>query len=251
MIIETRSPQRGTQQTTAMQGEKARAVTFESLPADVAASCVRLGQGVTAVRGMVLARQGEAAVRCYYVRSGYARVTSSTPDGHEILVGFMGPRDVIGQAAAAECGDRYLATTTACQAMELVGWTRETALQLADRFPSVHARLDALLLRNGEVLLKRLHTMGPARVPQRLANALLELAARHGTRDRIGIEIGPRVTREDLAALTGSTLYTVSRVLAAWQRQGLLISHRGRVHVIAPSRLRLLARRDTDAASVA
>jgi CRP-like cAMP-binding protein len=102
-------------------------------------------------------------------------------------------------------------------------------------------------LRNSEILLNRLHTLGQGRIPQRLANAVLELAARHGRRDPIGIALGPRVTREDLAALTGSTLYTVSRVLAAWERQGLLTSHRGRMHLIAPSRLRVLARGDNGA----
>jgi CRP/FNR family transcriptional regulator, nitrogen oxide reductase regulator len=219
-----------------------RTVTFASLPAQVAACCLRVGRRVNAIRGMVLARQGEEAAVCYYVHSGYAKAISSAPDGHDILVGFMGPRDVIGQSAAAQAGDRYLATTTASEAMELVAWPRSTALELAERFPEVHARLEALLLRNTEILLKRLHTVGgQARVPQRLASILLELAVRHGTRDQPGIAIGPKVTREDLAALTGTSLYTVSRVLADWQRQGLLVSRRGRLHVIAASRLRELA----------
>ena len=100
----------------------------------------------------------------------------------------------------------------------------------------------ALFLRNTEILLNRLHNVGgPARVRQRLASILLELAVRHGTRDQTGIAIGPTVTREDLAALTGTTLYTVSRVFAAWERQGLIVSRRGRLHVIAPSRFRELA----------
>jgi CRP-like cAMP-binding protein len=206
-----------------------------------------MGRRVDATRGTVLARQGEDAGTCYYVRSGYAKAISSTPDGHDVLLAFMGPRDVIGQSAAATAGDRYLATTTASEAMELVAWPRATALELAARFPEVHARLDALLVRNTEILLKRLHSVvGQARVPQRLANVLLELATRHGTRDQIGIAIGPRVTRDDLAALTGTTLYTVSRVLADWQRQGLLASRRGRLHVIATSRLRRLGSGDED-----
>jgi CRP-like cAMP-binding protein len=222
-------------------------VTFTSLPAQVAACCLKAGRVVNATRGTVLARQGDDAAVCYYVRSGYARATSSAPDGHQVLVGFLGPRDVIGQAAAAETGDRYLATTIASDPMELVAWTRAAALELADRYPDVHGRLDALLLRNSQILLKRLHTvMGQAKVPQRLASVLVELVVRHGTRDNIGIAIGPRVTREDFAALTGTTLYTVSRVLAGWQRQGLLASSRGRLHVLAPLRFRQLASGGTD-----
>ena len=217
-------------------------VTFESLPADVAAGCVRLGQAVSVRRGSVLARQGEEAVRCYYVRSGFGRVLSISPQGHEILVGFIGPRDVIGQSAAVESEDRYLATTVASEPMELVAWNREVALQLADRFPEVHARLDALLVRNFRTLMKRIHTVSEGKIPRRLASALLELAARHGTRHEAVIVIEPRVTREDLSRLTGTTLYTVSRVLASWQVRGLLTSRRGRIQLIDLSGLRMLAR---------
>ena len=219
-----------------------RTVTFESLPADVAAYCVRLGRSVTVHRGSVLARQGENAVRCYYVRTGYARVVSISPDGHQILVGFSGPQDLVGQMAAAETGDRYLASTIACQSMNLIAWGRSEALALTERFPEVHARLDALLLQNGRLLIKRLHTVSEGRVPQRVANVLLELAARHGKRDLRGVAIEAPVTREDLAGLTGTTLYTVSRVLAGWQLQGVLESRRGRVRLTDPSRLKMLAR---------
>jgi hypothetical protein len=39
-------------------------------------------------------------------------------------------------------------------------------------------------------------------------------------------------------------MYTVSRVLASWQHQGVLTTHRGRLRVTNPARLRALARRD-------
>ena len=125
-----------------------------------------------------------------------------------------------------------------------IGWDCQAALRLSERFPEVHARLDALLARNVALLMKRLHTVSGGTVPRRLADALLELAARHGTPDVTGISIAPRVTREDLAGLTGATMYTVSRVLASWQHQGVLTTHRGRLRVTDPAHLRVLARRD-------
>jgi CRP-like cAMP-binding protein len=72
---------------------------------------------------------------------------------------------------------------------------------------------------------------------------LLELAARHGRRESAGIAIEPPVTREDLAGCTGTTLYTVSRVLAGWQQDGILTSTRGRLTLLDTRRLRALARR--------
>jgi CRP/FNR family transcriptional regulator, nitrogen oxide reductase regulator len=217
------------------------ATTFKRLPTDVAARCARLGHVLSVPRGAVLAAQGREASRCYYVRTGYARVTTISHGGHDVLVAYMGPRDLIGHSAAVNCEDRYLATTVAAEPMTLIEWDRDVALRLARQFPDVHARLEALLVRNLKVLMTRLHTVSDGSVPQRLARALLELASRHGRRDATGIRIEPPVTREDLAGLTGTTLFTASRVVAAWQRQGLLSSSRGHVHLTNESRLRALA----------
>jgi CRP-like cAMP-binding protein len=224
------------------QAVGARSHTFERVPADVAAYCVRLGEAAAAKRGDVLSRQGDSARRCYYVRSGYARVTSNSPAGHQILVGYIGPHDIVGQAAATRATNSYLATTVAVQRMELICWTREAALALGEQFPEIHARLDALFARNMKIVLARLHTVSEGRLPGRLATALLELAARHGTPDGQGVAIGPLVTRDDLAALTGASMYTVSRVLADWEHRGLLTSRRGRVRLVDLARLRALAR---------
>ena len=221
-----------------------RRVTFETVPTHVAACCVRMGQELSVSRGTVLTRQGDDAARCYYVRAGYARVLSTSPAGNQVLVGYLGPRDVVGQAAAMQAGRTYVATAIATGTMDLIEWDRDAALLLSERFPEVHARLDALLVRNVRLLMKRLHTVSGGTLPRRLADALLELAARHGTPDVTGIAIAPRVTREDLAGLTGTTMYTVSRVLASWQHQGVLTTHRGRLRVTNPARLRVLARRD-------
>ena len=49
------------------------------------------------------------------------------------------------------------------------------------------------------------------------------------------------VTRQELADLVGTTLFTVSRLLAAWEHQGLIHSTRGHVTVTKPSALKVLA----------
>jgi CRP-like cAMP-binding protein len=216
--------------------------TFDGVSAEVAEYCLRLGRPLTAKRGDILARQGDAADRCFYVRSGYGKVTSNSLDGHQILLCFVGPGDLVGQSAATPDLETYLATTVVVQLMELVFWTREVALEISMQFPEIHARLDASLARNGQILLARLHTVGEGPVPRRLASALLELGDRHGEATERGVTIGPLVTREDLANLTGSSLYTASRVLSEWETAGLIVSRRGRLRLLDVARLRSLAR---------
>src|SRR5262249_52896109 len=153
----------------------------------------------------------------YVVRSGYAKLVSTSPDGHEVLVGIAGPRDAFGHAAMAERERDYMVTATALTPMELAIWARAKAHELSAKFPQVHARLDAQLMATLELVLGRLHTVSEGHVPQRLTRALLELAERHGEKQARGIAIMPPLTRQDLAALTGTTLYTVSRLLAEWE----------------------------------
>jgi CRP/FNR family transcriptional regulator, nitrogen oxide reductase regulator len=220
----------------------ARKHTFDGVSAEVAEYCLRLGRPLTAKRGDILARQGDAADRCFFVRSGYGTVTSNSLDGHQILLCFVGPGDLVGQSAATPDLETYLATTVVVQLMELVFWTRDVALEISMQFPEIHARLDASLARNGQILLARLHTVGEGPVPRRLASVLLELGDRHGEATERGVTIGPLVTREDLANLTGSSLYTASRVLSEWEADGLIVSRRGRLRLLDVARLRSLAR---------
>jgi CRP-like cAMP-binding protein len=42
------------------------------------------------------------------------------------------------------------------------------------------------------------------------------------------------ITRQDLAEMTGTTLYTVSRILSGWEAQGLIQSGRERIVIRFP-----------------
>lgn len=205
--------------------------TFHGVDDDVVAYCLQHAALATARRGELLIRQGERASLVYVVRTGYAKMVSMSPDGHEVMVGIVGPRDVFGQAAMMEDQRDYLVTATALTGMDLAIWARAKALELSKQFPQIHSRLDAQLVQNLEILLGRVHSVSEGRVSQRMARVLLELAERHGEARPPGIAILPPLTRQDLAALTGTTLYSASRLLADWEHKGLLTTSRGSVRI--------------------
>ena len=209
-----------------------RISSFNGLSDDVVNYCLEHAELSTARRGELLTQQGEPARLVYVIKSGYAKFVSTSPDGHEVLVGIAGPFDVFGQAAASEHMRAYLVTTTALTPMELVTWSRAKALELANRFPEIHSRLDAQMIANLDLVLGRLHTVSEGHVPQRLTRALLELAERHGDKQPRGVSINPPLTRQDMAALTGTTLYTVSRLLADWEHRGFVATSRGHVQLL-------------------
>jgi CRP-like cAMP-binding protein len=68
------------------------------------------------------------------------------------------------------------------------------------------------------------------------------LSERHGKRDGGGVSLPVPLTRQDLAALTGTTLYTASRVVSNWVNADIVESHRARLKVKRMNRLMKLAR---------
>jgi CRP-like cAMP-binding protein len=51
-----------------------------------------------------------------------------------------------------------------------------------------------------------------------VARCLLRLARQTGQKIEGGVLIGLPLSREDLAKMTGTTLYTVSRILSGWEQ---------------------------------
>lgn len=49
------------------------------------------------------------------------------------------------------------------------------------------------------------------------------------------------LSRQDVAEMTGTTLYTVSRVLSAWESRGIVQSQRQRIVLTTPSALVAIA----------
>ena len=67
-------------------------------------------------------------------------------------------------------------------------------------------------------LEERFRELATERVAPRVAHQLIRLLEQVGSNGEV--EIG--LSREDLAQMTGTTMYTVSRLLSAWEAHGLV-----------------------------
>jgi CRP-like cAMP-binding protein len=95
--------------------------------------------------------------------------------------------------------------------------------------------------------LTRVRELSTERVGARLAHTLLRLATQCGRTTADGVLIDHVLTRQDLADLTGTTLYTVSRTLSEWDAQGLVRSVGRKLLVPSPARLQAVAESDAGA----
>jgi CRP-like cAMP-binding protein len=78
-------------------------------------------------------------------------------------------------------------------------------------------------------------------VEQRVARALLRLVSQAGREVETGLLIDLSLSRQNLAEMTGTTLYTTSRLLSEWKRQGLVETGREQVIIRQLAALRAIA----------
>jgi CRP-like cAMP-binding protein len=83
-------------------------------------------------------------------------------------------------------------------------------------------------------LQRRYKELATERVERRVARTLLRLTRQTGKRTAEGVLLDLPLSRQDLGELTGTTLYTVSRILSRWEQEGLIITGRERVTVRKP-----------------
>ena len=89
--------------------------------------------------------------------------------------------------------------------------------------------------------LTRVREMTTLRVGARLAITLMRLVRQCGRQTAEGVLITHPLTRQELADLVGTTLYTVSRTLSQWETDGVLESRKRHLLIRAPKVLAALA----------
>lgn len=192
-------------------------------------------------RNEAVARQGEPVRALALVESGLLKLVQLTPDGHELIVRFVGPGEPFGGIVVLEAA-AYPVTALALEPTRLLAWPVEVLGPLLDRYPQVRLNITREIAAHMTDALTRVRELATERVSQRLAHTLLRLMRQTGAPAPGGMLIAHPLTRQELADLTGTTLYTVSRTLSKWQAQGILQSTRRQLLICQPRRLEVLSR---------
>lgn len=189
--------------------------------------------------------QGAEAASFFLLLHGHVRAAKTTPDGHQMVVRYVSPGEIFGVAPAIGL-TRYPATATAVADSVVLAWPSARWSDLAARYPSIAAGAMQTIGARLQEAHTRIIEMTTEEVERRVAHALLRLAKQAGRKIEKGIEIDFPISRQDLAEMTGTTLHSVSRVLSAWEKSGLVEGGRQRIVLADPHGLFQLANKPAD-----
>lgn len=184
--------------------------------------------------------QGDPAGHVYVLLDGQIKLAQLTPDGQQVILNMIGAGEVFGLIAFTE-GGVYPVSAQAESAVRVLSWGREALARIAIRCPQVSLNAVGLMAEKVGDFQGQIRALATERVERRLARALLRLTRQVGKKTAGGVLIDLNITRQDLAEMSGTTLFTVSRLLSQWERQGLIDAGRERVLIRHPHGLVLIA----------
>ena len=189
--------------------------------------------------------QGDQGVRAHAVIEGGVRISQSGSDGAQVVIRFIGPGEMFGTVALFTDGRYPADAITLAETLE-ASWSEAELLDLIHRHPQIGVNVIRIIGKRLQEVQERVRELATQRVEQRVAHAVLRLArqAGHGTIDGTAIEFPLR--RKDVADISGTTLHTVSRILTAWEKAGLLVSHNQRLTIRQPSEILRIAEDSPD-----
>jgi CRP-like cAMP-binding protein len=153
---------------------------------------------------------------------------------------YVAPVDTFGVVAVLSEAE-FPVSAQAVDVSEVLVWSKSTINSLMLEIPQIAVNGMSILAGRVREFQQRIVEMSTERVERRIARALLRLAQQTGRKTDEGVLIDMPLSRQDLAEMTGTTLYTVSRMLSQWESKGLIHSGREKIVIVFPHGLVAIA----------
>lgn len=177
--------------------------------------------------------QDDPAERIFVLHSGRVKLYQVSDDGQQVLLRMLTPGMMFAAISLVE-GAVYPVSAEAAEPARVIYWSQQTMLRLIRQFPVLALNAVKILAGHVRDFQNRYRELATERVERRLARTVLRLANQTGRRIEEGVLIDIPLTRQDLAEMTGTTLFTVSRILSQWESRGLVLGSRERLVVCFP-----------------
>ena len=174
-------------------------------------------------RGEMLYLDGDTVGQVFMLISGSVKITKPGPKGIEVILRLAVPGDVLGTMSLLSTG-RHCATAQAIRGCATLVWDAGTFKALVEGLPVLNLNMIRTTCSHLQELEERFRELATERVAPRVARQLIRLQEKAGSPQKGEVKIG--ISREGLAQMTGTTIYTVSRLLSAWEAHGLVNSRR-------------------------
>src|ERR1700694_1749636 len=185
-------------------------------------------KAATFAKNAVIYDVGDKDRSFFFLQSGFVKIGTTTPDGHEVIYEIRKGGDVIGELCACEHlrPDRAVAL----QQTEAIPVPYHEMIELLRKRPDFLALLLEVFCKALTQAYQQVNTLAIDDTLHRLVKVLLDLAAKLGSPTGSVVELPTLLTQEDISQMVAARRERISTALNSLRRQGA-------IHYSSPGRL--------------
>lgn len=182
----------------------------------------------------IMFREGEPSTHLFIVREGQIKLTTSSANGRDQIIGLGTAGHVIGFDTVED--DVYTYTAETIAPVIACKIQHKDMLRVLNQNPCVAMRIVEILNEELSQAKNLIRVLGQNGSVERVAMFILSLIPRRGAVPR---ELSFPLSREEMAELIGLRIETVSRVMADLQRKKVIEAPRGCIRILDLEQLRV------------
>lgn len=169
--------------------------------------------------------EGDPGKKLFLVASGKVKLTRLASSGREVLLDILQGGEYFGHLAIVnqQAYSETAIAQTDCCILQISAQNFETIM---NRYPDVTMKVLKAVGQRLEESQETIKQLSVYTVEERIAATLLRVARKLGEQKQTGTLIQIPFSRQDLAAMTGTTVETVSRVMSRFSSEGLISTGR-------------------------
>lgn len=200
------------------------------------------GQGMEELRTLIAGRkirqvkkkqvlyyEGDEPQGLYLVLDGIIKTIKMTEDGRELMTGLFKAEDFLGVNAVL-LGEPFSETAEAVEDSAICLLPRDAVINLLNKYPDLSHQFIKILANNVREKEEQLLELAYHSVRKRMAQTLVRLSK----------QMEPehfKISRDELAALSGMATETVSRTLTDFKDEGLIEKKGSLINILDLNRL--------------
>ncbi|MYB22036.1 MAG: Crp/Fnr family transcriptional regulator [Chloroflexi bacterium] len=175
--------------------------------------------------------EGDEGSTLYIILSGAVKIYIPSLDGREVVLAVHRKYDLLGEMSLLDDDPRSASATT-IEDTEVVKLSRHDFLSVLDLHPEAQRAIIDVLVARLRATNQSIQDAYLLDVPGRLARRLLAIANEHGEPTEDGVDIGLRVSQQELANMIGASRVAVNKQLQQWRKQRIVDVNRQRVTIV-------------------
>lgn len=172
-------------------------------------------------RGQELFSQGNPAIGIYCISSGRIKVSKIGANGKESIVRLAGPGDILGHSSLTN--QELLSTTaTVIEDARVCYIDKKFITDKMARRPAIALNLLSKLSEDMELIEARQFSLTHKTARARIADLLIYLSENYSRKEVGRTMLDFKLSREEMASITGTAQETVIRQITEFKQQGIL-----------------------------